>query len=682
MTPTLEVHPHRRLPRPPRLEARLFFRGRWPQDRRLQLGLEAIGGPADWTASVSVAGGPPTSLSLKPGRHWSIVELPPGVRRARVLVVSAAMPSENARFLIHDLAFVPAGAPFSPGPVPLDPVPRLVQSGPSAVRFAALLPPRPVLRFTPSAAGATEPVRFRVSFEGMDEGSRDLWSATVAPGSNRAGEVTLRLPEVGHEPVRIGLHIDGTSPGLRGVWLAPRILGHGKGPSLRPRPYASAVNSLADPLREQLRGVNVLVVLMDAARASHLGCYGYDRPTTPEIDRLAREGVVFERAYAPAPFTVASVSSMWTSLYPDAHHYGVRHDASLPPEHTTLAEVLAEREVATAGFVANPSGGAPFGLARGFGEFHHLYEDGGDRSFSIPGAPEFRPGLRRWLEQVRGRRFFGYVHYIEPHFPYDPPPPFDLMFGSDEPLAPAVRRDDTWVRRVNAGRVRPSPEEVRHLVRLYDGNLAFVDREIGWLRRTLEELGLLENTVIVVTSDHGEDLYERGLIGHGGLVNEESLHIPLVVRFPAGRGLAGLRIGGLVDLLDVAPTLADLFEVPASSPGARGFQGRSLLPLLAGAEGKSAVLGRTMQERPTYALSDGTWKLVYSVRSGRTVLYDLARDPEERQNVAADHPRRAELLRQELLRWLAEVRTRRSSASQRSLTPEEIEMLRSLGYMP
>jgi len=318
MTPTLEVHPHRRLPRPPRLEARLFFRGRWPQDKRLQLGLEAIGGPADWTASVSVAGGPPTSLSLKPGRHWSIVELPPGVRRARVLVVSAAMPSENAWFFIRDLAFVPTGAPLSLEPVPLEPVPRLVQSGPSEVRFAALLPPRPVLRFTPSAAGATEPVRFRVSFEGMDAESRDLWSATVAPGSSRAGEVTLRLPEVGREPVRIGLHVDGTSPGPRGVWLAPRILGQGKGPSLRPRPYASTANSLADPLREQLKGVNVLVVLMDAARASHLGCYGYDRPTTPEIDRLAREGVVFERAYAPAPFTVASVSSLWTSLYPDA----------------------------------------------------------------------------------------------------------------------------------------------------------------------------------------------------------------------------------------------------------------------------------------------------------------------------------------------------------------------------
>ena len=457
---------------------------------------------------------------------------------------------------------------------------------------------------------------------------------------------------------------------------------HGKGPRLRPRPWARAAHSLADPLREQLRGVNVLVVLMDAARASHLGCYGYDRPTTPEIDRLAREGVVFQRAYAPAPFTVASVSSLWTSLYPDAHHYGVRHDASLPTEHSTLAELLAKREVATAGFVANPSGGAPFGLARGFGEFHHLYEDRGERSFAIPRAPEFRPRLRRWIEQVRGRRFFGYVHYIEPHFPYDPPPPFDLMFGSDEPLAPAARRDATWVKRVNAGRVRPSPEEVRHLVRLYDGNLAFVDREIGWLRHTLDELGLLENTVIVVTSDHGEDLYERGPIGHGGLVNEESLHVPLVVRFPAGLGLAGLRIDGLVDLLDLAPTLADLFEVPASSPGVRGFQGRSLLPLLAGAEGKSAVLGRTMQERPTYALNDGTWKLVHSVRSGRTVLYDLAHDPEERRNVAADHPRRAELLRQELLRWLAGVRTRRGSASERSLTPEEIEMLRSLGYVP
>src|SRR6185503_1897437 len=126
--------------------------------------------------------------------------------------------------------------------------------------------------------------------------------------------------------------------------------------------------------------------------------------------------------------------------------------------------------------------------------------------------------LPDWLRANAGRRFFAYVHLREPHFPYDPGPPFDTAFGPDAPLTSAQRRDKTWYTDVNQGRVRPSAEEVAHLQRLYDGNLAYADREVGRLRRALEDAGLLDRTVVIVTADHGEQLYEHGYISHSAQV--------------------------------------------------------------------------------------------------------------------------------------------------------------------
>jgi hypothetical protein len=201
--------------------------------------------------------------------------------------------------------------------------------------------------------------------------------------------------------------------------------------------------------------------------------------------------------------------------------------------------------VHTAGFVANPSAGRPFGLDRGFAEFHEPYRAGG-RFVGVPRAEVFQPLLERFLAERRhGGRFLAYVHFLEPHFPYDPKPPFRTLFGPDSPLPPSAGRSQDWIRAVNAGSVQATPAQHDHLVRLYDANLAAVDHELGRLRELLAANGLLERTVLIVAADHGEALGEHGFIGHAPQVYEEAVHVPLIARFPKGIVSAGRRAAGL-----------------------------------------------------------------------------------------------------------------------------------------
>jgi arylsulfatase A-like enzyme len=426
-------------------------------------------------------------------------------------------------------------------------------------------------------------------------------------------------------------------------------------------------------------GLNVVVVFLDAARAEHFGSYGYARDATPEMDRIASEGVLFERAYTPAVYTLAAMSSVWTSQYPDRHHENVAHANELPTDRPTLVEALASRGVHTAGFVANVMAGEAKGFDRGFAEFHEVH-----RFFPELGskAGSFRRVMPDWLAGRSGP-FFAYLHFREPHFPYDPPEPFTTLFGPDRPLTGEQRRVTDWYRAVNQGELIPTKDEIEHLVRLYDGNLAYADQEVGELYRALEASGQLEQTVLIITADHGEQLYERGYISHSAQVLEQSIRVPLIVRFPARLGLGGQRVEGLVDLLDLAPTVMDILGGPDWRHPGWEIQGRSLLPVVAGAPAKPAILSRTVWERPVYALCDGRFKLIHDTRTGQSTLYDLERDPGERRDLAARRPVRLAYYRESLHDWIGRLDPRVAGQAQGAeLTVEECEKLKVLGYLP
>jgi arylsulfatase A-like enzyme len=254
------------------------------------------------------------------------------------------------------------------------------------------------------------------------------------------------------------------------------------------------------------------------------------------------------------------------------------------------------------------------------------------------------------------------------------------MFGPDRPLPRALRSDTRKLMALhNEGTLGAAGLE--HVVRLYDGNLAYADSEVGWLRERLEQAGLWEKTTVIVTADHGEALLEHGWIGHNAQLYEESTRVPLIVRLPGGQGPRGRRVADLADLVDLAPTIADLLGVRPSEGAFRGFRGRSLLPAIAGAPGKPVVLLRGAGEHPRYAVRDARFKLIHDSASGRDELYDLPADPREQSDLAGAQPIRAAYYRQSLYAWLLALERAEASEKETQLTPKQLENLRALGYV-
>ncbi len=694
-----------------RQEAQVAFTLEAPRSRAAALDIAAYKGVPDQSVTLLLNGAPVGDLRLSDLRSRHRITLPAAAQKAgeNILTLAfrgAASPADidpkspDRRRLAAQLFALTVGpgdgpvvdelllreAPRPFGVVERAGAPVLSLVGPSMVRYALRVPERGELRFTPElhaharAAQASATFRVTVEEEGRPGVERTLWQRVLGPKDPPPPEVIVSLPGRAGRLVRLGLAVSGTGGGrfAWGAFVAPRVMGVGIADPLEPTQPTAVEEERAEGLRKALAGKNVVLIILDAGRAASFGAYGYSRKTTPEIDRIASEGVVFENCFTPAVYTLGAMSSLWTSEPPDRHHGDLSFSAPLPANRLTLADLLSGQGIHTAGFVANPIAGALNRFDRGFVEFHEVWREVGSA------ADSFRSVWPSWLAKNGDNRFFAYLHFREPHFPYDPPPPFDTQFGPDGPIPKSVRRDSSWITDVNQGRRAFSDAERDHLVRLYDGNLAFADREVGELRRALEAAGQLDKTVLVVAADHGEALYERNWIGHNVELYDESVHVPLIVRLPRGTLPDARRVKGFVDLLDLAPTIADIFGVRGKGGSDKAFLGRSLLPLVAGGEGKSAVLSRTVWDQPRYAMRDASHVYWYESRTGAERLHDLKADPREEKDLAASDPIRAAFYRESLFAW-----TRSTPSSERqgdekaaAMTKEQCETLKSLGYLP
>lgn len=672
---------------------RTRFRCAWTdaRPRTLLLDMAPYPGLGTQQVEVSLNGTAVRRFALDPGRRRYRVELPAEPQAAGENIVGldftevAPPGNPHGRRLsaaVYAAAIAAAPAPTLDALLARDAPPplavagaspaSLTQVGPSALRYAFVLPEKAEMRFSPRAhplaERAGEAVAMRVTLQADSSPEVELWRGPAGDGR----EVVVPLPGRAGQPVRLGLHVDGGAFAW-GVWDgAPRVLGL---PAIPSTPARDARR--LEELRRSLAGASVLLVVLDAAGARHFGAYGYGRQTTPEIDRLASEGVLFARAFTPAAYTLAAMSSLWTSLPPDQLRRGPPAEAPLPAGPLTLAELLSANGIAAGGFVANGFAGTGFGLDRGFGYFEEVYRAHGHR------ANAFLRAMPPWLEANRGRRLFAYAHFREPHFPYDPEPPFNTRFGPDAPLDLEQRRSRSWYMAVNEGRASARPEEIAHLTRLYDGNLAYADHVFGRLRAEMERLGLWDRTVVVVTADHGEALHEHGLIGHNHQVFEESTAIPLIVRFPGENAPRGIRVPAVVSLLDIAPTVADVLGLADREAG-RSFQGRSLLPLVFAREESGFAVSRTTGLRPKYALRDARYRYVFDSHYGQESLFDLVADPAERDDLRAARPVMAAFQRQRLHAWLLRTRAADDADEAAAATPadkETLENLRALGYV-
>ena len=422
--------------------------------------------------------------------------------------------------------------------------------------------------------------------------------------------------------------------------------------------------------------VNAIVVLVDTLRADHLSAYGYARPTSPAFDRLAAESALFERAYSQAACTFPSVNSLLTSRAAPLFWGQPGRRMGIPAGVTTLAEVLSAHGYATLAVSASPvvrksptSFNPEGGFDRGFDVFDDERCLWRDARCVVSGALDL-------LGKVEGP-FFAYLHFMDPHGPYQPPPEHRRRFAAPDAgaAASAARDPNAIARGLRRGGtpVELDAADRDQLIALYDEEISWWDERFGELVRALGERGLLENTVLVVAADHGEAFLEHGQVKHCHTVFEEETRTPLLVRLPGRAPRRGLRISEPVENLDIAPTLLQALELEPE----RAFDGRSLLPLLRGE--RAAAAPATSAQGSLRALVDRGFKLILDLESGAESLYDLGADPAERHDVALERPEDLRRLRRLLDDNLAATEGSREHSI--AAGREAAEQLRAFGYL-
>ncbi len=415
---------------------------------------------------------------------------------------------------------------------------------------------------------------------------------------------------------------------------------------------------------------NVILVSIDTLRADHLGCYGYGPPTTPAIDRFARDAIVFENAIAQAPSTLPSHASIFTSMLPSHHGALYSTKSALAPEELTLAEVLTANGFAAAGFHGGGQVGAEFGLGQGFDPYVRV---------AGPFAATVAAAIA-WLDQAPSRPFFLFLHTYEVHHPYTPDPAlleiFDHGYAGVLPDRIELGEHLGRINGTASPRLAIDAADLKHIVATYDAEIRSMDAAFGTLVDALDERGLADDTLVVLTSDHGEEFGEHGFVGwHSHSLYDELLRVPLVIRPPGGR-VGGGRVAELVRGLDISPTILAVFGLPQppSFDGVPVLDGPPL-PLTAVSQ-----LDRRY-DPPISALRTPEWKLYEDRlfwRVYRARLFDLRSDPAERHDVLADHLGTAREMAAQLR--AIESRRHRHDGDAAGLSPETVRQLRSLGY--
>ncbi len=449
--------------------------------------------------------------------------------------------------------------------------------------------------------------------------------------------------------------------------------------------------------------VHVVLFMIDTLRADRVGAYGCPVPTTPMIDELARHGVVFEQAQAPAPWTCPSVPSIFTSTFA-CEHQVTADGHKLSPAIPTMAERFKKLGYQTVSLYVNTFAGPLNGM---------------DRGFDIAVRPQ-RPWVDgrlvdRYLSRLKPGPFFLYVHNLEPHNPFNAPPKLIRLFG-DVPRQTVVRLGKLltqyrpllrwdWDHKQPLGTTDTTAQQDRLLAQLheilpehricYDAVVRLADMRLASVIRTLKARGVWDKTLLIVLSDHGEEFAEHGAYLHSQSVYRELTHVPLVIRFPNDE-FAGTRVRQVVSLVDVLPTIFDYLGRPDVIGLTRG---QSLMPLIRGEaqpDDEELVLTTVRINLKKYyrpwALTrgnvnvavmtrDGRWKLIWNVEHDTVELYDHRSDPDEQHNVCEQYPDRVRRMTAFARRAWQECQAHAHEAEQTEIPEEQREQLEALGYL-
>ncbi len=414
----------------------------------------------------------------------------------------------------------------------------------------------------------------------------------------------------------------------------------------------------------------VVLVSIDTLRADHLGLYGYERETSPNLDRLALESTVFDDAMSSSPWTLPAHASLLTGLYPSRHGL-TSHERYLASDLATLPLLFSKSGYRTAAVVNSHNLAPEFGLDRGFQQYRYVEEKADRREPSV----EITDQAIAWVRQAGEKPLFLFLHYYDVHSDYASLPEYERAFvGPYEGIADGSTAQLAAYRE---GKVPLSGADAPNLIDRYDAGIRQMDEEIGRLLDFLRGEGLWEETLFVLTSDHGEEFFEHGGVLHGQTQYQEVIRVPLLIK---GVGIPpGRRVSDPVSLVDVLPTLA----VRAGLGAPEGIDGVDVAPLWKGEKQDERYLfseadHNNIEHDLTRAVRYGSFKLHFNRLSREYRLYDLSLDPGEREAVPAGHGNAMAALSKRLDAFMAIERT---EAPARTLSEDEIEKLRSLGYL-
>jgi arylsulfatase A-like enzyme len=458
-----------------------------------------------------------------------------------------------------------------------------------------------------------------------------------------------------------------------------------------PPPYVAATPDPSKPRR------NVLLISLDSLRADHVGAYGYKRDTSPSFDRFAKDGVLFRNAISTSSWTLPTHLTMFTGRSQVSH--GVVVDTLvLSTAIPTLGEIFKEAGYSTAGFVSGPYVGGHYGYARGmdtYTDFSASWGKGAEARGAIL-SPTINEKALAWLDQqvVPGSReakepFFLFLHYFDIHYDFVPPAPYDTMFDPDYTGTMDgkffIERDDVHP--------KMDPRDLEHILALYDGEIRFTDEHVGRILDKLKALGLYDDTVVLITADHGDEFFEHGNKGHHRTVYDEVLRIPFALRLPGGEH-SGRTVDEQVSLLDVFPTLLDAagFRIPSD------VEGESLAAWVRGQRSSREAIYSDFYDKRGFNLQVARrtpvektiqhFNRITHPKRGPLEYYDLAKDPAESDNRADEQPApmagAIEAMTTWLdLRWRTHRHTELATAGVASIEidAETQERLKALGYV-
>lgn len=482
---------------------------------------------------------------------------------------------------------------------------------------------------------------------------------------------------------------------------------------------------------------NILLITLDTTRWDHLSCYGYKRLTTPHLDKFAREGVLYTNAYAPASWTLPSHASLFTGKYPTRHgaHYNPdfmkvvnyleEHQSEkkwefgdlvqasilpLPEENLTLAEILSEKGYQTAGIIGGYMCASIFGISQGFDyyneRFFNLTKDikyflicralecffSLNDFFTLHGisagdrlASDVNSAAIKWLEKHYTKPFFLFINYFDPHGPHLPLAPYNTFYGNPEKkiiMERFGRGDLSYINAewnlamaVREGKHLLSEEEREILISRYDAEIRYVDDHLGLLFNKLKELKIFDNTLIIVTADHGEAFGEHGFMYHKSDLYEEVIHVPLIIKYPSSTPQG--RREKRVSLVDILPTV--LTYLGYSQPS--DIDGKVLEevhPVIA--EDYASWWIPVKVQRNLRAIFEGRYKFIWSSDSFHE-LYDLTADPKEEKNLRYQYSQKAYSMENTLNLWLKSFTPPAKGRKGLRADEKAVEAVRALGYV-